>query len=201
MKAPRQPWHDLHCRIEGPAAYDVLMNFEQRWRKASRWFVKGKKNRHDDSLLKIGRISWILSPTSTESHDSTSLSKDDRYDSITVVPEDNPDLYVSKEDDPNNWHVQVGNSSSVSLLRVQVVFSLFSRLLFGCLCRFSGLLILDQSKDFQQKRKKLLKSRSTGDLCFFLHFLSLIFFSFCFCLVERILRIGEEHHINGPVLE
>ncbi|KAL3723682.1 hypothetical protein ACJRO7_035795 [Eucalyptus globulus] len=110
MKAPRQPWHDLHCRIEGPAAYDVLMNFEQRWRKATRWFSKGKKNRHDDSLFKIGRISWILSPTSTESHDSTSLSKDDHHDRITVVPEDNPDLYVSKEDDHNNWHVQIFRS-------------------------------------------------------------------------------------------
>ncbi|XP_030523736.1 phospholipase D delta-like [Rhodamnia argentea] len=93
MKAPRQPWHDLHCQIEGPAAYDVLRNFEQRWRKATRWkefslFVKGKKHWHDDSMIKIGRISWIQSPTSTESSD----------------------LHVSKEDDPNNWHVQIFRS-------------------------------------------------------------------------------------------
>ncbi|RCV39099.1 hypothetical protein SETIT_8G196400v2 [Setaria italica] len=30
---PREPWHDIHCKIEGPAAWDVLHNFEQRWRK------------------------------------------------------------------------------------------------------------------------------------------------------------------------
>lgn len=30
---PREPWHDIHCRLEGPAAWDVLYNFEQRWRK------------------------------------------------------------------------------------------------------------------------------------------------------------------------
>ncbi|KAJ1255844.1 hypothetical protein BS78_K149800 [Paspalum vaginatum] len=30
---PREPWHDIHCRVEGPAARDVLDNFEQRWRK------------------------------------------------------------------------------------------------------------------------------------------------------------------------
>uniref|UniRef100_A0A0E0LUQ0 Phospholipase D n=1 Tax=Oryza punctata TaxID=4537 RepID=A0A0E0LUQ0_ORYPU len=30
---PREPWHDVHCRIEGPAAWDVLDNFEQRWRR------------------------------------------------------------------------------------------------------------------------------------------------------------------------
>lgn len=36
-RAPRQSWHDLHCRIDGPAIYDVLINFEQRWRKATKW--------------------------------------------------------------------------------------------------------------------------------------------------------------------
>ncbi|KAF8393218.1 hypothetical protein HHK36_021459 [Tetracentron sinense] len=29
---PREPWHDIHCRLEGPVAWDVLFNFEQRWR-------------------------------------------------------------------------------------------------------------------------------------------------------------------------
>uniref|UniRef100_A0A2N9GN39 Phospholipase D n=1 Tax=Fagus sylvatica TaxID=28930 RepID=A0A2N9GN39_FAGSY len=28
---PREPWHDLHCYIDGPAAYDILTNFEERW--------------------------------------------------------------------------------------------------------------------------------------------------------------------------
>ncbi|KAJ8763951.1 hypothetical protein K2173_003733 [Erythroxylum novogranatense] len=30
---PREPWHDIHCKLEGPVAWDVLYNFEQRWRK------------------------------------------------------------------------------------------------------------------------------------------------------------------------
>jgi phospholipase D1/2 len=29
---PREPWHDVHAKLEGPAAYDVLKNFEERWR-------------------------------------------------------------------------------------------------------------------------------------------------------------------------
>ncbi|XP_004300742.1 PREDICTED: phospholipase D gamma 1-like isoform X2 [Fragaria vesca subsp. vesca] len=33
---PRQPWHDLHSKIDGPAAYDILINFEQRWGMASK---------------------------------------------------------------------------------------------------------------------------------------------------------------------
>ncbi|KAE8705101.1 Phospholipase D alpha 1 [Hibiscus syriacus] len=30
---PREPWHDIHSRLEGPIAWDVLFNFEQRWRR------------------------------------------------------------------------------------------------------------------------------------------------------------------------
>ncbi|XP_057774702.1 phospholipase D delta-like isoform X1 [Salvia miltiorrhiza] len=95
-KAPRQPWHDLHCKIEGPAAYDVLMNFEQRWRKATKWAEFGRRFKkisrwHDDALIKIERISWINSPSQN-------------------VPSDHPSLWISEEDDPENWHVQVFRS-------------------------------------------------------------------------------------------
>ncbi|KAL2644309.1 hypothetical protein R1flu_011896 [Riccia fluitans] len=30
---PREPWHDVHAQVEGEAAWDVLFNFEQRWRR------------------------------------------------------------------------------------------------------------------------------------------------------------------------
>ena len=30
---PREPWHDIHCMLEGSIARDVLRNFEQRWKK------------------------------------------------------------------------------------------------------------------------------------------------------------------------
>jgi len=30
---PRQPWHDIYCKIEGPTALDIMHNFEQRWTK------------------------------------------------------------------------------------------------------------------------------------------------------------------------
>ncbi|KAG9144442.1 hypothetical protein Leryth_014488 [Lithospermum erythrorhizon] len=94
VKCPRQPWHDLHCRIEGPAAYDVLTNFEQRWKKAAKWSELGRRFKsywHDDALLKIERISWITSPSPT-------------------VDNDDPSLWVSEEEDPENWHVQVFRS-------------------------------------------------------------------------------------------
>ena len=33
MSGPRQPWHDIHARVEGPIVRDVLANFADRWIK------------------------------------------------------------------------------------------------------------------------------------------------------------------------
>uniref|UniRef100_A0A6A7FUJ6 phospholipase D n=4 Tax=Hirondellea gigas TaxID=1518452 RepID=A0A6A7FUJ6_9CRUS len=30
---PRQPWHDIHSQVIGPAAIDILNNFTERWKK------------------------------------------------------------------------------------------------------------------------------------------------------------------------
>ena len=30
---PREPWHDIHMKLEGPIASDILQNFIERWRK------------------------------------------------------------------------------------------------------------------------------------------------------------------------
>ncbi|XVF52792.1 hypothetical protein PTKIN_Ptkin05aG0047000 [Pterospermum kingtungense] len=81
---PREPWHDLHCRIDGPAAYDILANFEERWLKASEPHGLQKLwTSHDDALLNIERIPEIVR--------------------MTEIP------YLSK-DDPETWHVQVFRS-------------------------------------------------------------------------------------------
>ncbi|TXG59864.1 hypothetical protein EZV62_014437 [Acer yangbiense] len=103
-KGPRQPWHDLHCRIDGPAAYDILINFEQRWRRSTRWkefSLKFKEVSHwkDDSLIKIERISWILCPELSVTRDGT-----------TIVPTDDRVVRVSNENNPENWHVQIFRS-------------------------------------------------------------------------------------------
>ncbi|KAK7247301.1 hypothetical protein RIF29_42182 [Crotalaria pallida] len=90
---PRQPWHDLHCKVEGPAAYDILTNFEQRWRKAKKWRdfrLKKVTNWHDDALLRLDRISWILSPSGGSNGDKA--------------------VQVTDENDPESWHVQVFRS-------------------------------------------------------------------------------------------
>ncbi|KAJ0530268.1 putative phospholipase D [Helianthus annuus] len=44
-----EPWHDVHSKLEGPIAWDVLFNFEQRWRK------QGGK----DVLVNLGKLDII----------------------------------------------------------------------------------------------------------------------------------------------
>lgn len=83
IDCPREPWHDLHCRIEGPAAYDVLQNFEERWLRASKPRGLSKITKFSDVLLKLDKIPEILGIT------------DARYTS---------------ERDPEGWHVQVFRS-------------------------------------------------------------------------------------------
>ncbi|XP_074279924.1 phospholipase D beta 1-like isoform X4 [Silene latifolia] len=80
---PRQPWHDLHCKIDGPAAYDVLTNFKDCWLKASKRHIKKLKMSYDDCLLRIERLPEII--------------QIDEVSSLT-------------EDDPESWHVQVFRS-------------------------------------------------------------------------------------------
>lgn len=87
---PREAWHDLHCKVEGPAAYDILTNFEQRWKKAKKWRnlrLKKVTNWHDDALLKLDRISWIATPLSGAGGEKT--------------------VHVTEENDPETWNVQV----------------------------------------------------------------------------------------------
>ncbi|KAM7260188.1 hypothetical protein ACFE04_015929 [Oxalis oulophora] len=81
---PREPWHDLHSQIDGPAAYDILANFEERWIKASkRHGIKKLKSSNDDALLRIERIPEIIGI-----NEVSSLS----------------------EDHPDSWHTQIFRS-------------------------------------------------------------------------------------------
>lgn len=51
----------MHSKIDGPAAYDVLTNFEERWLRAAKpRGIKKFKSLYDDALLKIERIPDIL---------------------------------------------------------------------------------------------------------------------------------------------
>ena len=47
---PRQPWHDIHCQVQGPAVWDLLTNYVQRWKRQA-------GNLHQQDLLNLTRVS------------------------------------------------------------------------------------------------------------------------------------------------
>ncbi|XP_054788395.1 phospholipase D alpha 1-like [Prosopis cineraria] len=53
---PREPWHDIHCKLEGPVAWDVLYNFEQRWEKQVRKGLLIPLSMHDQILVSPSEI-------------------------------------------------------------------------------------------------------------------------------------------------
>ncbi|KAK9068289.1 hypothetical protein SSX86_012400 [Deinandra increscens subsp. villosa] len=74
----------MHSKIEGPAAYDVLTNFEERWLKASKPHgLKKLKSSYDDSLLRIERVPDVLGVNDQPYFD---------------------------DQDPEGWHVQIFRS-------------------------------------------------------------------------------------------
>lgn len=40
-RQPRQPWHDVHCAITGPAVHDLSRNFTQRWNAVAKQYREG----------------------------------------------------------------------------------------------------------------------------------------------------------------
>ncbi len=103
---PRQPWHDWHCKIEGPASYDILTNFEQCWRKATRL--------HDDELVNIDKSGWILGPSNQ------------------APLEGDPAVYVTDDYDEESWHVQVSSSCDHAFRNYVCVGSLMTCGWFYC---------------------------------------------------------------------
>ncbi|WIA08753.1 hypothetical protein OEZ85_008176 [Tetradesmus obliquus] len=44
----RQPWHDIHAKVEGPAAMDICLNFMERWAKQAGTSNVAKMRHLDD---------------------------------------------------------------------------------------------------------------------------------------------------------
>jgi len=62
---PREPWHDIHSKVEGPCARDILENFQMRWRKQVKSKEKDKDFSSDASMLKphediCNRNTWSI---------------------------------------------------------------------------------------------------------------------------------------------
>lgn len=51
-QGPREPWHDVHGRLTGRAAIDLLRNFEERWRRQVPGKVHLLVQTYEDDLIK-----------------------------------------------------------------------------------------------------------------------------------------------------
>ena len=45
---PREPWHDIHSKVEGRIAYDVYLNFYERW---------GRQGTQEGELIHVNQTS------------------------------------------------------------------------------------------------------------------------------------------------
>ncbi|KAL4615903.1 hypothetical protein ACB092_07G160000 [Castanea dentata] len=88
VKGPRQPWHDLHCKLEGPAAYFMLIHFEQLWNNFAQWSNFGQGYR---MALIHATMRFLDVPLLNHAQS---------------IPNDDPTFWIYKEDDPENWHIQ-----------------------------------------------------------------------------------------------
>ena len=50
---PRQPWHDIHMKLEGPIASDVLQNFIERWKKQGLQSAESPEFPSDEIIMNL----------------------------------------------------------------------------------------------------------------------------------------------------
>ena len=77
---PREPWHDIHARLEGPSALDVLANFEDRWRcqaedKASFLYPISEEEFVPGNPVE-GEADWVAQVLRSITSDSCQFSED-----------------------------------------------------------------------------------------------------------------------------
>ncbi|PRQ17871.1 putative phospholipase D [Rosa chinensis] len=100
---PREPWHDLHSKIDGPAAYDILTNFEQRWGMASK--PHGLHKLKERGLQKL-KVRGLHKLETQDDGDDDALLKTEKIPDLIGMTE----VSCLSEDDKEAWDVQVFRS-------------------------------------------------------------------------------------------
>lgn len=58
---PREPWHDIHSKVTGAAAWDVLENFESRWRRQCSRRAQDKLHPHGSEMFLTAELEERMS--------------------------------------------------------------------------------------------------------------------------------------------
>ncbi|NOV22292.1 phospholipase [Cupriavidus necator] len=65
---PRMPWHDVHCRIEGPSVYDLSRNFVRRWNGVALQYERSDGRTVDALLRQLGITARLKAPRIGAAH-------------------------------------------------------------------------------------------------------------------------------------
>ncbi|MFS8930506.1 phospholipase D-like domain-containing protein [Cupriavidus taiwanensis] len=65
---PRMPWHDVHCRIEGPSVYDLSRNFVRRWNGVALQYERSDGKTVDALLRQLGIAARLKAPRIGAAH-------------------------------------------------------------------------------------------------------------------------------------
>mmetsp|Transcript_35181 Transcript_35181/g.139770 ORF Transcript_35181/g.139770 Transcript_35181/m.139770 type:complete len:456 (-) Transcript_35181:1310-2677(-) len=97
-KGPRQPWHDIHGRVDGPIARDVMRNFEERWRKQASAHVASLIKPEELDIIAEGEEAKVTSESDPETWNVQYFrSIDERSAVFERDPKKDRDVFFSKK--------------------------------------------------------------------------------------------------------
>ena len=113
-QGPREPWHDIHSKVEGSIAYDIFCNFKERWLKQGQK-SGGKLCELDDNIIDIH---WVPTENNPERGWSCQLYRSITCDSAVFYDDDDFD---SLRRDSLNKKKGRDVESSIAQAYVQVI--------------------------------------------------------------------------------
>lgn len=161
----------MHSKIDGPAAYDVLKNFEERWLKASKRSGSKKPSKlsrsHNDTLLWIEKIPDIIAID---------------------------DEIYSNDNDPERWDVQVSPAKgSINQCKKKICYSWWSPEHISLGKQIFRSIDSNSVKGFPKDPREATSKVNALDYTYVDHICSASLFDSIqtFALINRILFVGK----------
>eukprot|EP01060_Flectonema_neradi_P038015 TRINITY_DN7857_c0_g1_i1.p1 TRINITY_DN7857_c0_g1~~TRINITY_DN7857_c0_g1_i1.p1 ORF type:complete len:1004 (+),score=169.49 TRINITY_DN7857_c0_g1_i1:83-3013(+) len=104
-KIIRQPWADIHSKVEGPVVYDAVANFHNRWtaQKGGKGLIKINKTfiSKEDAALNTGLDAWnaqlFRSIDTTSDHGVTGIEADCQRAWVDVIERSERFIYIENQ--------------------------------------------------------------------------------------------------------
>ena len=90
-QGPREPWHDIHSKLEGSIAYDIFLNFQERWIKQG-----NRSCTLDDIDCTVIDIDWSPDSEECEKQWSCQLFRSITSDSVNFTQRSSDKLNKKK---------------------------------------------------------------------------------------------------------